>query len=362
MSRRILILSNCSAGLYGFRRCLLERFLEEDSVFVSVPDSGRMEELRALGCRVESVHIDRRGTNPLRDGRLLVYYAALLRRVKPDLVITYTVKPNIYGGILCRLLGVRYAVNVTGLGSAFARKGWLRRLVTWLYRGALRDAQTVFFENEDDCRVMLDDGIVCQKQCRVVMGAGVDLRVYAPAAYPREGETLRFLFLGRVMREKGMDELLLAMKRLRAEGVMCTLDVVGRCEEDYANAIAKGSAEGWLRYHGHQSDVRAFIVQSHCLVLPSYHEGMANANLECAAMARPLITSDIPGCREAVEDGVSGFLCAARDEESLYRVMKRFAALSHEMRTAMGQAGHRRMKELFDKEKVVQATVEGLER
>ena len=356
---KILILANNSDGLYKFRGELIARLAQGNEVSTSTPNDGCVDELRALGCTVIETAVDRRGINPVTDAKLLLRYWQVLQQVKPDLVITYTIKPNIYGGMACRLLGVPYAANITGLGTAFQKEGVLRTLVTFLYRAALKRAKVVFFENTANRDVLVGEGIVAEEKCRVLMGAGVNLAHYAPAGYP-ETETVRFLFVGRVMREKGVEELFAAMKRLRDEGYDCVLDVVGGYEEDYAAAICDYEAAGWLYYHGYQKDVRPFIAASHCFVLPSYHEGMANTNLECAAMARPLITSDIPGCREAVDKGVSGYLCAPQDAESLYVEMKRFLALTTEERACMGRAGRGRMEEVFDKEKVVDATMEGL--
>ena len=359
MNKRILILANNSDGLYGFRRELIARLARENEVFASTPNDGYFDELRALGCTVMETPIDRRGINPVTDAKLLLHYVQLLRQVKPDLVITYTIKPNVYGGMACRLLGVLYATNITGLGTAFQKKGALRALVTVLYRRALKRAKVVFFENAGNRDTLIGEGIVREVQCRLLMGAGVNLAHYVPAEYPAE-EPVQFLFIGRVMREKGVEELFSAMERLRGEGHGCVLNVVGDFEEDYASAIRAYEAAGWLRYHGYQKDVRPFIAQSHCFVLPSYHEGMANTNLECAAMARPVITSRIHGCMEAVEEGASGYLCAAQDAESLYTEMKRFLTLTAGERAEMGRAGRRRMEAVFDKEKVVDATVEGL--
>lgn len=359
MNKGVLVLTNSSDGLYGFRRELLERLRTAHKVIVATPDSGHVDDLRALGCTIIPTPLDRRGINPVADGKLLLRYRRLLRQVRPDLVISYTIKPNIYGGLACRTAGIPFAANITGLGTAFQKEGPLRKLVTALYKTALKKAKAVFFENAANRDTLLEMGIVRPEQCRLLMGAGVNLQRFATADYPAE-ETTRFLFVGRLMREKGVDELLSAMARLHDEGANCTLDVLGEPEEDYTAAIAAGEQAGWLRYHGYQTDVRPFVAASHCFVLPSYHEGMANTNLECAAMARPLITSDIPGCREAVEEGVSGLLCAPRDAESLYTAMKRFLALPRQGRAAMGRAGRRRMEAIFDKEKVVNATLEGL--
>lgn len=357
---KLLILANFDLGLYQFRQELLQRLLDAGhEVTISLPDGDLVRPMEAMGCRFVDTPLDRRGINPVADGKLLLRYRRLLRQVQPDLVISYTIKPNIYGGLVCRAAGVPFAANITGLGTAFQKEGALRTLVTVMYKTALKKAKVVFFENAANRDTLLEMGIVRPEQCRLLMGAGVNLQRFAPVDYPAE-ETTRFLFVGRLMREKGVDELLAAMARLHDEGANCTLDVLGEPEEDYTAAIAAGEQAGWLRYHGYQTDVRPFVAASHCFVLPSYHEGMANTNLECAAMARPVITSDIPGCREAVEEGVSGLLCAPQDAESLYAAMKRFLALPRQERAAMGAAGRRRMEAVFDKEKVVNATLEGL--
>ena len=178
--------------------------------------------------------------------------------------------------------------------------------------------------------------------------------------YPKNSEEIRFLFMGRVMAEKGVDELFEAMRRLRKDGVKCSLDMLGGFDENYNEKIKVAEAEGWLRYHGYQSDVRPFIANCHCFVLPSWHEGMANTNLECAASGRPIITSNIHGCREAVEDGVSGYLCDVKNSESLYKAMKRFSGLSCKDRKAKGIVGRDRMEKLFDKRLVLSETIEFL--
>ena len=359
MRGKILILTNSSSGLYSFRRELIGRLLRNHQVAASTPDRGSIPELEALGCRIILTDIDRRGINPVTDGKLLLRYFGLLRRERPDLVITYTIKPNIYGGMVCRLLVIPYAVNITGLGTAFQKQGALRTLVTALYKLALKKAKVVFFENAENMQTLLDEKIARRGQCCLLNGAGVNTEHYTYAAYPADAET-RFLFVGRVMREKGVEELFEAMHRLNENGLRCTLDVLGGYEEDYAERIAAYTAEGWLRYHGYQQDVRPFIENAHCFVLPSWHEGMANTNLECAAMGRPVITSNIHGCKEAVEEGVSGLLCEAKNADSLYDAMAQFIAMPRNVREAMGKAGRERMEAVFDKKKVVAATLKAL--
>ena len=357
---KILILANFDVGLYQFRRELIAALLKEHEVVLSLPDGDLVRPLEALGCRFIDTPVDRRGINPVTDGKLFVRYWKLMRQEKPDLVISYTIKPNIYGGMACRLLGIPYAVNITGLGTAFQKQGVLRKLVTALYKLALKKAKVVFFENRGNMQTLLDEKIVAADRCKCLNGAGVNLDHYRYAEYPHGDDPVRFLFIGRVMAEKGIDELFEAMGRLHREGFGCTLDVLGHFEEHYETKIRKGEAEGWLHYYGQQKDVRPFIEKAHCFVLPSWHEGMANTNLECAAMGRPLITSNIHGCKEAVIENVSGLLCQPQNPENLYETMVCFLQLTHEDRVAMGCAGRKHMEEVFDKNKVVEQTLKGL--
>lgn len=356
---KILILANFDVGLYQFRRELIEKLLEEHQVLLSLPDGDLVRPLEAMGCRFFDTPMDRRGINPATDMKLFMRYRKLLRREKPDLVITYTIKPNVYGGMVCRLLRIPYAVNITGLGTAFQSQGMLRKLVTFLYRTALKKAKVVFFENSGNRQVFLDENIVAEEKTCLLSGAGVNLEHYAYVPYPEAGTT-RFLFVGRVMKEKGIEELFAAMERLRSEGADCCLDVLGGYEENYAETIRRCEEQGWLHYHGYVTDVRPYIERAHCFVLPSYHEGMANTNLECAAMGRPVITSNIPGCKEAVQEGVSGLLCEPKDSDSLYEAMKRFLNLPPETQAQMGRAGRAHMEAVFDKKKVVMETVKAL--
>lgn len=358
---KILILANNDVGLYQFRRELLAELIRNGhDVHISLPDGELVKPLCEMGCRFIDTPIDRRGINPVTDLKLFARYRKLLREVQPDLVITYTIKPNIYGGMACRIRRIPYAVNITGLGTALQKKGLLRTLVTTMYKMALKKAKTVFFENAGNMQTLLDEKIVRQEQCCLLHGAGVNLEHYTVAPYPEDNTPVRFLFIGRVMREKGIDELFAAMERLNKENIPCTLDVLGYYEENYADRIGEYTEAGWLKYHGYQKDVRPFIEHAHCFVLPSWHEGMANTNLECAAMGRPVITSNIHGCMEAVVDGESGFLCGVKDTDSLYGCMKRFAELSREERERMGQCGRRHMEDVFDKKKVVEKTMKEL--
>lgn len=359
---QILILANHSGGLYDFRKDLIAELKKQASVTVAVPHNDRWEELQLLADRVIELPVDRRGMNPVHDAKLFRRYRKMLRTVKPDLVLTYTVKPNVYGGLACRMAHVPYAVNITGLGSALENGGLLRKFVLALYRPALAGAKTVFFENAGNRDDLVATGVVPQGRDVVLHGAGVNLDDFPCAPYPQDAP-LRFLFVGRVMHEKGVDELFYSARQMKQEyGDGVEFHFVGSFEESYKPLMDELEQSGIVKYHGYQSDMRPFYAMSGCVVLPSYHEGMSNVLLEAASSGRPLITSAIPGCMEAVEDGVSGYLCESRNAEALLLSLRRFAQLTPEERRDMGLAGRRRMEALFDKKAVVERTVEYINR
>ena len=363
-SKRILILTNNDVGLYRFRADLIKELVSSGCcVNISLPRGELTGEIEKLGCGVVLTPLDRRGMNPFRDISLFFRYRALLGETKPDLVVTYTVKPNIYGGIACRIAHIPYASNITGLGSAIENGGALKKFVLFLYRIALRDAKVVFFENTSNRDALCAEGAVPQGRDVVLGGAGVNLDDYPYIEYPRDTDgTVRFLFVGRVMREKGVNELFAAAEMMKKEyGERAQFHVVGSFEEACKPVMDALEERGIVKYHGYQSNVKKFYAMASCVVLPSYHEGMSNVLLEAAASGRPLITSDIPGCREAADDGVSGFLCEPKSADGLYAAMKKFMLLSAAEREQMGRAGRRRIENRFSKRAVVAQTIRSLE-
>ena len=357
---RILILANYDLGLYKFRKELIEELLNlGHEVYISLPDGDLVRPFEKMGCTFIDTPVDRRGINPKTDFGLFQHYRKMMKEVNPDLVITYTIKPNIYGGIAARLAGKKYAVNITGLGTAFEKPGAVRTVAINLYKIALKKAKVVFFENGGDRNELLSFKC-CKKEKTVVLnGAGVNTETYFYQPYPNN-DIAKFLFVGRVMKEKGIDELFEAMRRLVAEGQECFLDVVGPCEEDYKEKLEEYEKAGWLKYHGYQENVIPYIAACDCFVLPSYHEGMANTNLESASCGRPIITSNIPGCKEAVIENVNGYLCGPKNVDSLYEAMKKMIGIGAEGRSSMGRAGRKHMEDVFDKKMVVKQTLESL--
>lgn len=355
MGRKVLILANNSDGLFRFRHELLQELKNKFIIIASTPFDNFIPELETICNKVIQTEFDRRSVNPAKDFRLLKSYAQIIDKVKPDLVITYTIKPNIYGGLVSRFKKVPYAVNITGLGTAFENEGIIQKIVVFLYKIAMKKAKIIFFENSGDRTIFVNKTKISIDKTHVLFGAGVNTQAYAYQLYP-SNDKVRFLFIGRVMKEKGIEELLEASKRLTHEGFQFHIDIVGPCEENYKALLEECEKAGWLKYHGFQSDVKPYIKDCDCFVLPSYHEGMANTNLECASSGRPIITSNIPGCKEAVVEG-SGFLCEPRDSQSLYESMKKMMELSREQREQMGIVGRSHMEAVFDKRKVVEETI-----
>lgn len=291
---KILILTNHSYMLYRFRLELIQALRRGHEVVLSMPFVGHEDDFRALGLRCIETPVDRRGINPVTDFRLLRTYRRLLKAEQPNLVITYSIKPNIYGGLACAAAGVSYCANVQGLGTAFQRKG-LAAFVTRLYRMALRRANTVFFENVSNAATFQARSIIPREKEFVLPGAGVNLEHYPYQPYPT-GDTVRFLYLGRIMREKGMDELFAAMRRLHsAHPGKVALDLVGFYDdESYRAQVEPLVSEGIAVFHGFQTDPRPYYAAAACVVLPSYHEGMSNVLLEAAATGRRLSPAIFP--------------------------------------------------------------------
>lgn len=355
--KRVLILTNHSYMLYRFRRELIEELMKTCEVSLRMPYRGHEEDFISMGVDCQETNFERRGMNPLKDMKLFFTYRNILQQVQPDVVITYSIKPNIYGGLACALAGIPYCVNVQGLGTAFHRPG-ICQMVTIMYRMALRKAKVVFFENEGNANTFLERHILKADQIKILPGAGINLQEYPLVPYA-ENDRFHFLYLGRIMQEKGVIELGTAMKKLHKKlGNRVVLDMVGFCEEDLRTWIDEMIQDGCMIFHDFQSNPNPYYEQTDCVVMPSHHEGMSNVLLEAAATGRPVITSDIHGCREALEPGITGLLCQVGDADSLYDQMLHMTQLSRKEREQMGLAARKRMEHLFDKKMVVRKTIE----
>ena len=356
---KILIISNHSYMLYRFRKELIQELQKEHEVVLSIPFVGHEEDFRAMGLKCIKTDVDRRGINPMTDLRLFVEYRKILKLERPDLVITYSIKPNIYAGLCCTLAKIPFCANVQGLGTAFQRRG-LAAFVTILYKLALHNSRTVFFENEGNAQEFLDRKIISRNKAVILPGAGINLQEYPYQSYP-ENEVFHFLYLGRIMKEKGIDELFEAIQLLRTSyGKHVVLDLVGFFDDNYEEKVNRLVKDGAAVFHGFQTDPRPYYKIADCVVLPSYHEGMSNVLLEAAATGRPVITSDIHGCKEAVESGETGLLCQIQNVDSLHQQMLQMLNTPWQRRKIMGEKARQKMIRDFEKSLIVKKTIQFL--
>lgn len=348
--------------VYNHRLELIQRLLSiGHDVVIVAPGSGEETELIEMGVKFIDTYMQNRGMNPFRDLKLISELVTVFRREAPDVILTFYTKTNIYGGIAARICGIPYIENITGLGSAVSGGGLFGKLMLKLYAIAIKDASVVFFQNETNRELFRKNSIYVKRERRLP-GSGVGLERFKPLPYP-ETEDINFVFVSRVLKEKGIDELLEAAREIRREFPGAVFHIVGPYDSNYSGILAKSAEEGDVVVYGKMFDIRPVLEMSHCTVFPSYYaEGMANVLLESAASARPLITTDMPGCRETVEDGVTGLIIRPRDVEDLKEKIRMFIGMSHSEREKMGLEGRRKMEREFSREIVVDAYVEEIDR
>ena len=359
MAKKILILANKCTGLLSFRREVVEALIRQPfEVVVHLPDDKRLNEIKELGCKVvRSINLERKGKNPLRDFFLLHEYKSLMVREKPSVVLTYTIKPNIYGGMAAKNLGIPYVVNITGLGSAVENPGIFQNITVALYRSAMSQANTIFFQNDAN-REFFSMRNINPVAHKLIPGSGVNLSHHVLQPYPVANEPVRFLFISRLMKQKGIEDFFACAEHFknRAE-----FHILGDCEENYTQKLQQLEADHIIYYHGKQSDVRPFIADAHCLIHPTFYpEGMSNVILESAAAGRPVITTNRPGCREAVENGITGFLVQERNREELFGAIEHFLTLTLEQKRNMGLKARAKMEREFDRKIVVDAYLDAI--
>ncbi len=356
MNNNILIISNTIRGLHSFRKEVIKAICDQGyKVYISVPDdSPKAEYFKEIGCDIVKTEFNRRGMNPLADFKLMLSYRKLMRQFKPVAVLTYTIKPNVYGGMAARLCKIKQLANVTGLGDAIENGGWLQKLTILLYRIGLKKAHKVFFQNSSDQAFCIRAGIADEGSV-LLPGSGVNLQFHTFQEYPSDEGKVRFLFISRLLKDKGTDEFFEAANVIKRKYPQSEFHIVGRNEGDYQKRLDKLIGEGIIHFFGLQMDVRPFIGAVECTVMPSYHEGMSNVNLESAANGRPVITTDVPGCRETVNDGLTGYLIKAKSSKSLIDAMERFIALPYSQKVLMGQEARKKVEREFDRNIVVNA-------
>ena len=350
---RILILANNDVGLYKFRKELLEELHKNHyEVFASLPAGEFEEQIKALGCTYIETDINRRGTNPFEDLKLYGKYKKMMREIKPDLVLTYTIKPNVYGGMACQKYKIPYIVNVTGLGSALENGGALQQLTKQMYKAGLKKANMVFLQNEENLNFMKKNGVLSGPY-DLIPGSGVNTSQYAYCDYPKE-EMIHFVFVGRMMKEKGFELYLDCAKQIHDKYPNTLFHICGIKEENYYERVRQLSEEGVCYYHGLVDDMKEIYSQVHCVIHPTYYpEGMSNVLLEASACGRPVITTNRAGCREIVDDGINGFIVEQKNLNDLVEKVEKFLSLSNKEKEQLGKNGRKKVEQQFDRKIVV---------
>jgi glycosyltransferase involved in cell wall biosynthesis len=362
---KVIIALNTAWNLLNFRSGLIRALVTNGYEVVAVaPYDDYAHQLKALRCRFVALPMDNKGTHPGRDFLLLWRFYKLLKKERPDVFLGYTVKPNVYGSLAAHSLSIPVVNNIAGLGTVFIRGGWLSWLVRSLYRAALSRSAMVFFQNDDDRKMFVSEGLVSEKITGRLPGSGIDLQSFSPCALPGR-TTLRFLLIARMLRDKGVLEFVEAARILKRRGVNAEFCLLGFLDAQNPTAISRDQMDEWVadeavRYLGVSDNVRAEIALADCVVLPSYREGTPRTLLEAAAMARPIVTTDTVGCREVVDDGSNGYLCRVRDTRDLADKMEKICLLTPDERALMGLSGRKKAEREFDEQIVIKMYLDAI--
>lgn len=355
---KILMLSNFGLGLYKFRSELIQKLISHGhELHVAFPKDNYEGKIKDLGCFFWNTPIDRRGMNPLKDIKLLYSYKTIIKKVQPNLVMTFTVKPNIYGGLITRLYKIPTISTITGLGTSLNKSIILKFMITFLYKISLKKSFCVFFQNETN-KEFFAQSILTNQRMILVPGSGVNIKEFSYSDYPIDDKIIRFIYIGRIMKEKGIVELIEAFRILHREYENLQLDIIGFCEDGLDNLINESVKEGIINYYGQQDNIIPYIEKSHALVLPSHHEGLSNVLLEACSIGRPVLASNIPGCIEVFDDGISGFAFAVNDVKSLIDALRLFITLDYEKKRTMGLEARKKISNHFDRNLVIEKYIE----
>lgn len=364
---RVLIIANEESTILNFRCEILQAFVKEGfEVIVCYPLGKNTSSITSIGCEVIDLDVSRHGTNVLKDLRLLNNCVNLIKKYKPDIVLTYTVKPNIYGSLACQLTKVPYINNVTGLGSVLQKESLLSKLILAMQKIAYRNSACVFFQNSENCETLRLKGVINEKTpIQILPGSGVNLEMQSFEPYPDDDGVIRFIIVSRIRTDKGYHEFFDAAVFIRKKYPNTEFHVVGWYEEEeLRKRVEVLNERGIVIYHGQklQLEVHQLIKKCNCLIHPSYHEGMANVLLEAAATGRPVIASNIPGCRETFDEGITGFGCEVRNSQSLIEAIEKFLKVPYSVQEKMGQLGRKKMENEFDRRFVARKYIEQIDK
>lgn len=357
----VLILANFGMGLYKFRKELILELIDNGiEVFVSFPKDEYAEKLKVLGCTFIDTSLERRSMNPIKDIKLFNHYRKIIRQIKPNVVLTYTIKPNVYGGLACQFENIPYITNITGLGTSLESKGALSLVISIIYALGIRKSNHVFFQNEKNYKFFRDKNLL-KSEYSILPGSGVNLKEFNFSDLPKNNK-VNFVYVGRIMKNKGINEYLEAANYLNTKYNNLEFNVIGFIEEKYENKIKENVKKRIIKYHGIQKDVRPFIEECTAIIQPSYHEGLSNVLLESAAMGRPLIASNISGCKEVVDDGINGFLFERKNTLSLIDTIEKFLKLTEDERAKMGVESRNKVVKEFNRNIVVNEYIKQIEK
>ena len=355
---KVAIVLNTSWNIYNFRmnfvRTLLERGYEVHTIAPVDPYTPRLVD---AGCHHHPVRMDSRGINPIKDFALILELRGIYKKVKPDIILHYTIKPNIYGAVAAATLGIPTVNNVCGLGTVFLRNNILSRIAILLYRWSFRFPKKVFFQNPDDRDLFINQKLVAPESADLLPGSGIDLQRFAPQPF-RRNPTFTFLLISRLITDKGILEYVEAVRQLRAEGIDARFQLLGAKDPLHRRGIPVETIQQWIddrtiEYLGTTEDVRPFIHAADCIVLPSYREGTPHTLLEAASCAKPIVATDVPGCKQVVEHNVNGLLCRLKDAGDLAEKMKAISRLRDHTLLQFGENGRKKMEEEFDESRVI---------
>lgn len=360
---KVLIFSNHPAYTYNLRKEIIDGFVRNNiEVTLVVPYGEQVEYFKEIGVNLIDITIIERSTNPFLDLKLLLNNINIIRKEKPDMIITYATKQNIYGGMAARLTSIPYIPMITGLGTTIENPGLLQKITSFLYRMGIKGASALFVQNKSILEKLNHFNMI-HAPVRMTPGSGVSLDRHPYADYPEDSKTLRFIYIGRIMRDKGINELLDAAKLIKQSYPEVVFDVIGFAgKPEDLKKVEEADSEGFINYLGVQNDVRPFIRNTHATVLPSYHEGMANVLLESASTGRPVLASLVPGCKETFDDNKTGLGFEAKNTASLVEALKTFIALPYEEKKNMGQLGRKKIEKEFSREVIVDMYLEELKR
>jgi glycosyltransferase involved in cell wall biosynthesis len=363
---RIAIVLNTSWNIYNFRLNFVKTLLEQGhEVHTIAPHDEYTKYLEEVGCKHHDVHMDSRGANPIKDSALIFELFFIYRRVKPDVILHYTIKPNIYGTFAATLLGIPVVNNVCGLGTIFLKDNFVSSIAIKLYKWAFRFPKKVFFQNPDDLALFVDRKLVPQEITDLLPGSGIDLSRFTPASFKRN-RPFTFLLISRLITDKGILEFIEAVKKLKAQGMNAKFQLLGAKDPKHKRGIQIDVIDGWIQsgtveYLGTTKDVRTFINQADCIVLPSYREGTPRTLLEASSSSKPIITTDVPGCHHVVSHQLNGLLCKLKDVDDLANKMLEMASFDDETLKRFGENGRKKMEAEFDEKIVVSKYLTAIE-